>query len=158
MPDTELSIRRDDLCGDAIRALLAEHLRDMHAQSPPESVHALPLDELRAPDIAFWTAWRRDELLGCGALRALDAAHGEIKSMRTAVAHRGGGVARALLQHMLGEARRRAYTRVSLETGAQAAFEPARCLYRGFGFVACAPFGDYRPDPNSVFLTLALTP
>jgi putative acetyltransferase len=156
MPDAKLHIHRDDLRGPEIRALLAEHLRDMHAQSPPESVHALPLDALRAPDVAFWTVWHDGDLLGCGALRELDAAHGEIKSMRTAAAQRGRGVARAMLRHILAEAQQRAYRRVSLETGAQAAFEPARRLYRGFGFVACAPFGDYLPDPNSVFMTLEL--
>ena len=158
MHPSAFEIRRDDLSGAHIRALLAEHLRDMHAQSPPESVHALPLDALRAPDVAFWTLWQGDALLGCGALRALDATHGEIKSMRTVRAARGRGVARALLEHILAEARRRAYRRVSLETGAQAAFAPARHLYTRAGFVACAAFGDYAPDPNSVFLTLALTP
>jgi len=158
MSPINFQIRRDDLSGTEIRALLAEHLRDMHAQSPPESVHALPLDALRAADIAFWTVWYDDALLGCGALRELDAARGEIKSMRTARAQRGRGVARAMLSHILGEARRRAYRRVSLETGAQAAFAPARQLYRSAGFVDCAPFGDYAPDPNSVFLTLELAP
>jgi len=154
----DFQIRRDDLSGAAIRALLAEHLRDMHAQSPPESVHALPLDALRAADIAFWTVWQGEALLGCGALRELAAEHGEIKSMRTARTQRGRGVARAMLTHILAEARRRAYRRVSLETGAQDAFEPARRLYRSAGFVDCAPFGDYGADPNSVFLTRELAP
>jgi len=158
MPPIDYQIRRDDLCGSEIRDLLAEHLRDMRAQSPPESVHALPLDALRSADIAFWTLWQGDALLGCGALRELDATHGEIKSMRTARAQRGRGVARAMLNHILAESRRRAYRRVSLETGAQDAFAPARQLYRSAGFVDCAPFGDYAPDPNSVFLTLALAP
>lgn len=151
-------IRLDDLTGPEIRALLEEHLRDMHAISPPESVHALDLEALRRPDITFWTVWEGDHLLGCGALRELDAEHGEIKSMRTARAHRGRGVARAVLDHALAEARARGYRRVSLETGSQPPFEPARRLYASAGFVRCEPFGDYEPDPNSVFMTMELRP
>ena len=151
-----MQIRQDDLSGAQIRALLAEPLHSMHALSPPESVHALPLDKLRQPDVTFWTVWSGDALLGCGALRELDAAHGEIKSMRTVQAHRRQGAARAMLEHILAEAHRRGYARLSLETGSMAAFEPARRLYAQFGFVACGPFGDYREDPNSVFMTLRL--
>jgi putative acetyltransferase len=151
-----MQIRRDDLEGPEIKALLAEHLRNMHAISPRESVHALPVELLRAPDITFWTVWSGAELLGCGALRELSATHGEIKSMRTAMAHRRKGVGRAMLLHILGEATAREYRRLSLETGAQAEFEPARRLYAGFGFVVCGPFGDYTNDPNSVFMTKRL--
>ena len=151
-----MDIRPDDLTGDAIRALLAEHLRRMHEISPPESVHALDLDGLRAPDVTFWSAWSDGELLGCGALREIDAAHGEVKSMRTAAAHLRQRVAAAMLRHLLAEARRRGYARVSLETGSQPPFEPARRLYASFGFEPCAPFADYVEDPNSVFMTLAL--
>ena len=151
-----LQIRNDDLAGDEIRALLAEHLREMHSLSPPESVHALDLTALRRPDITFWTIWLADTLVGCGALKALSATHGEIKSMRTARAHRRSGVARAMLEHIIAEARRRAYRRLSLETGSLPAFAPARRLYEQFGFTYCAPFGEYREDPNSVFLTRAL--
>jgi len=151
-----MDIRPDDLSGDAIRALLAEHLRSMHEISPPESVHALDLDGLRAPDVTFWSAWADGELLGCGALKELDAGHGEIKSMRTADAHLRRGVAAAMLRHLLAEARRRGYARVSLETGSQPPFEPARRLYASFGFVPCGPFAGYAEDPNSVFMTLEL--
>jgi len=156
MTTLEFSIRRDDLSGSEIRALLAEHLRDMHAQSPPESVHALPLDALRAPEVAFWTMWHGATLLGCGALRELDAAHGEIKSMRTVVVHRRKGVAAALLEHILDEAKKRRYKRVSLETGAMAAFAAAHGLYAKFGFNLCGPFADYVEDPNSIFMTMEL--
>ena len=149
-------IRRDDLSGYEIQALLAEHLRDMHRISPRESVHALDLSGLRAPDITLWTTWSGVELLGCGALKELDPVHGEIKSMRTARAHLRQGVARALLVFMVEEARRRGYTRLSLETGSQESFEPARRLYASFGFEPCPPFGGYRVDPSSVFLTRAL--
>lgn len=151
-----MQIRTDPLAHPAVHALLAEHLDEMHTLSPRESVHALGLDRLRRPEIAFWTAWDGETLLGCGALRALSPTHGEVKSMRTARAHRRRGVAAALLEHIVREARARGYTRLSLETGAQEAFAPARALYRSRGFVDCGPFGDYHPDPNSVFLTLTL--
>ena len=151
-----MEIRLDDLAGAQIRALLAEHLENMHELSPPESVHALDVAALRRPEITFWTAWSGPELLGCGALKALSPVHGEIKSMRTASPHRRQGVGRALLQHIVAEARRRSYTRLSLETGSMAAFDPARRLYESFGFEYCAPFADYVEDPNSVFLTRAL--
>jgi putative acetyltransferase len=153
---TIMEIRLDDLTGAEIRALLAEHLDNMRQLSPPESVHALDLAALRNPEVTFWTAWSRGELLGCGALKELAAGHGEVKSMRTAPAHRRKGVARAMLQHIVAEARRRSYARLSLETGSMPAFEPARRLYESFGFTYCAPFGDYAEDPNSVFLTRAL--
>lgn len=149
-------LRLDDLCGPEIRALLEEHLVDMRRISPPESVHALDLDALRRPEISFWTVWEGDALLGCGALKQLEPAHGEIKSMRTARAHRGKGVARFVLTHMLEEARGRGYTRLSLETGSQPDFEPARRLYASVGFAFCGPFADYVLDPNSVFMTRTL--
>jgi putative acetyltransferase len=149
-------IRVDDLAGPEIRALLEEHLRNMHALSPPESVHALDLAALRRPEITFWTAWSAGELLGCGALKALDGTHGEIKSMRTASERRRTGVGRAMLEHIIAEARARSYARLSLETGSQDAFAPARRLYERFGFTCCAPFADYIEDPNSVFMTRTL--
>jgi len=146
----------DDLSGPEVSNLIGEHLRNMHQLSPPESIHALGLEKLRRPDITFWTVWEGAELLGCGALKELDPSHGEIKSMRTAAAHLRKGVASAMLRHLLDEARRRGYRRVSLETGSAPAFEPARQLYARFGFVDCGPFGEYRPDPNSTFMTLEL--
>lgn len=148
-----MDIRLDDLRGPEIRALLEEHLRNMHEISPPESVHALDLESLRDPGITFWTAWTGADLLGCGALKALDPTHAEIKSMRTAAAHRRKGVACAMLQHILAEAQARSYLRVSLETGAQAQFLPARRLYESAGFTYCSPFASYVDDPNSVFMT-----
>ncbi|MFZ1218051.1 MAG: GNAT family N-acetyltransferase [Chthoniobacterales bacterium] len=151
-----MQIQIDDLSGPEIAALLAEHLAGMRSLSPPESVHALPLDGLRQPEVTFWSVWKNGELLGCGALKELDPGHGEIKSMRTASGHLRKGVARALLQHILGEAGRRGYRRVSLETGAQPGFEPARQLYARAGFTACGPFANYTNDPNSVFMTKEL--
>ena len=151
-----MQIERDDLRRPEIAALLAEHLSHMRSLGPPESTHALPLQELRSPDVTFWSVWQGTELLGCGALKELDRQHGEIKSMRTAAGHLRKGVARAMLHHIIQEAARRGYRRLSLETGSTAPFEPARQLYAGFGFSYCKPFADYWDDPNSVFMTKAL--
>lgn len=151
-----MEIKIDDPAGPEVAALLSEHLRNMGLHSPPESIHALDLEALRRPEITFWSAWEGPELLGCGALKALDADHGEIKSMRTASAHLRKGVAARLLQHILEEAARRGYQRVSLETGSAAAFEPARRLYSRFGFSCCGPFADYKEDPYSVFMSREL--
>jgi putative acetyltransferase len=148
-----MEIKIDNLEGDEIAKLLEEHLDDMWAIGPPESVHALDLDALRAPEITFWSVWIDGELAGCGALKELDKTHAEIKSMRTARSHLRKGVAAKLLRHILDEAKRRSYSRVSLETGSLKAFLPARKLYKSFGFVECAPFADYEEDPNSVFMT-----
>jgi putative acetyltransferase len=151
-----MQIKIDDLTSSEIHELLQEHLRNMRRLSPPESVHALDIEGLRQPDITFWTVWENGDLLGCGALKELDAQHGEIKSMRTSALHLRKGVATKLLEHILAEAKHRGYSRLSLETGSMAAFEPARQLYAGFGFTYCAPFADYVADPNSVFMTREL--
>lgn len=146
----------DDLQGPEIQALLQEHLDSMKLYSPPESIHALDIEALRKPEITFWTVWENDELLGCGALKELDAQHGEIKSMRTSDRHRRRGAAKALLIHILDEARQRGYKRLSLETGSHEAFAPARSLYVAMGFTYCEPFADYSLDPYSVFMTKEL--
>ena len=151
-----MEIKLDDLSGPEITALLEEHMASMRSQSPLESVHALPIEQLRERGITFWSAWESSELLGCGALKELDAQHGEIKSMRTARRHLRKGVGSAMLDHIVTEARRRGYLRLSLETGAQPGFAPARQLYARAGFTDCGPFGDYTNDPNSVFMTRAL--
>jgi len=151
-----VEIRVDDPRGEACVRLLREHLADVALHSPPESVHALDIEALCAPEITFWTVSEAGELLACGALLELDPRHGEIKSMRTARAHRRRGVASKLLHHIVVEAQRRAYARLSLETGSMAAFAPARALYARSGFVLCEPFADYVPDPNSAFMTRAL--
>ncbi len=146
-------IRVDDVSGPAVLALLQEHLQSVVLYSPPESVHALNVEELRAPDVTFFSAWQGAGLMGCGALKQLDAEHGEIKSMRTRSAQLRRGVAAALLEHILAVAHERGYTRVSLETGSMEAFSPARALYARFGFQDCGPFADYVEDPNSIFMT-----
>lgn len=150
-------IEVDDLSRPEVRALLREHLENMHELSPPESVHALAVSQLSAPDITFWTIWDGDLLLGCGALKELDVTHGEVKAMRTPRDRRRRGAGRAILAHIVREARARGYHRLSLETGTAAAFAPAHRLYESHGFRPCGPFGAYRDDSNSVFLTLELT-
>ncbi|MBC7469997.1 MAG: GNAT family N-acetyltransferase [Ramlibacter sp.] len=151
-----LRIELDDLSRPQVHALLQEHLANMHQLSPPESVHALDLAKLRRPDITFWTAWDGALLLGCGALRELSPTHGEVKSMRTPDALRGRGAGRAVMAHIVAQARERGYRRLSLETGPQETFQPAQNLYRSFGFTTCGRFADYVDDPHSVFMTLAL--
>ena len=146
----------DDLTGEKTIELIQIHLAGMAENSPPESIHALNVAKLKQPNITFYSAWEGDELLGCGALKELTATHGEIKSMRTAEKHVRKGVARAILQHLLNEAKTRGYTKVSLETGSMDAFLPARRLYETFGFTYCEPFDQYTDDPNSKFMTLDL--
>lgn len=148
-----VNIREDDPRREPVANLLSEHLQDMAAHSPPESIHALDVNALCAPDITFWTVWSDDTLLGCGALLELDRTHGEIKSMRTAAGHRRKGVAAHILQHITAVAEQRGYSLLSLETGSMDAFAPARTLYERFGFAFCEPFADYALDPNSVFMS-----
>lgn len=149
-------------------ALLTAHLALMRAISPPDSVHALDLDALRGADVAFFALREGDVTLAIGALKRLagegaadgshvgDGSHGEIKSMHTAAAHRGRGLARAMLVRLVDEAREAGMTRLNLETGSTAHFAPARALYAAHGFSECGPFASYRPDPHSHFMTRAL--
>ncbi len=153
-----IGIHRGDLNDPAVQALLQEHLASMAEHSPAESIHALPIAELAASDISFWCGWRGSDLAGCGALKELSPFHGEIKSMRTATSCLRQGVAEQLLQHILSEAVRRGYRRLSLETGSADAFLPAQRLYQKCGFDYCGPFGGYRTDPFSVFMTKRLLP
>ncbi len=151
-----MEIKVDDLSGPEVADLLMQHLTEMALHSPPESIHALDIEALRKSEITFWSVWDGNELIGCGALKELDAQHAEIKSMRTAPPYRKRGVATLLLRHILEEARNRGYRRLSLETGSMDAFDPARRLYSSFGFIYCDPFADYIEDPNSVFMTREL--
>lgn len=148
-----LTFVRDDLSGAAIRALIARHLAGMHAASPPESVHAFDVDALRAPDVTFWSAWAGEALAGCGALKMLDAERGELKSMRVADEFLGCGIGKAILEHLVAEAKARGLTSLWLETGSTEPFAPALRLYERAGFVRCGPFGSYTHDPFSVFMT-----
>src|SRR3970282_948090 len=142
-----MEMRVDDPRGAEIASMLREHLRSVAVHSPPESIHALDIDALCPPQITFWAAWEERELLGCGALLELDRRHGEIKSMRTAAAHLRKGVASKILEHIIEEAKRLSYTRLSLETGSMEAFAPARALYTSFGFLFCEPFASYWTSP-----------
>jgi len=146
----------DDLSGPEIADFLARHVEQMRSVTPPGSSHALDLDALRKPDVTFWTVADGETLLGCGALKALDSGHAEVKSMRTSPAHQNRGIASALLRHIIAEAERAGYSRLSLETGSFDFFAPARALYTKFGFTYCGPFASYREDPHSVFMTKVL--
>jgi putative acetyltransferase len=153
-----MDIRVDDLSSPEIIRLLHEHLQSVALHSPPESIHALGLEALRNRDITFWSVWQDSELMGCGAIKELDSRHGEIKSMRTASSHLRKGVATRLMHHILEEAERRSYERLSLETGSMDAFARARSLYASFGFEPCGPFANYVEDPYSVFMTREVGP
>lgn len=143
-----------DLANPRIVELLELHVATARAQTPPGSAHALGPGGLHAPDIEFWAAWDAEELLGFAALKQLSPGHGEIKSMHVAQSQRRKRAASALLDYLIGRARLKGMHRLSLETGAQGYFHPARALYRKHGFVECSPFGDYQPDRNSIFMTL----
>ena len=151
-----MQIRVDNLTDPRVIELLQLHVESMRSASPPESCHVLDLDELRRPGLTFWTIWDNNQLAGCAALKELDSAHAEIKSMRTATPYLRKGAASLLLMHILEHAKQRKYRRLSLETGAQDRFDAARRLYSKFGFRLCAPFASYRDDPNSVFMMIEL--
>ena len=148
-----LEIRLDDLSGEPTRNLIARHLTGMRATSPPESVHALDIDGLKVPDVTFWSVWIENEIAGCGALKQLDQKRGELKSMRVADKFLGRGVGRAILNHLINEARSRGMETLWLETGGAEAFTPALRLYESAGFKRCGPFNGYVEDPFSVFMT-----
>lgn len=150
-------VRPGNLDDPSVAALLERHHLTASAQTAAGSAHALDLESFRSADLSLWTLWSGGVLLACGALKALSAAEGEIKAMHTTQAARRKGAGRGMLAHLVGEARARGYRRVSLETGSWPYFEPARQLYLSQGFEPCAPFGTYREDPNSVFMTFDLT-
>jgi putative acetyltransferase len=152
-----MRIAIDDLTRAEVLELLQEHLTNMYELSPPEQVFALDVTKLRAPDVTFWTVWEGGVLLGCGALKELSPTHGEVKSMRTPKAMRRRGAGRAVLAHIVAEAKRRGYALLSLETGSHPAFLPAQSLYQSFGFTYSGPFGGYRENSNSVFMSMRLT-
>ena len=151
-----MEIKVDDLNSGEVIQLLKEHLEDMYLTSPTESVHALDINALKAPEITFFSCWKNDQLLGCVAIKELDSKHAELKSMRTSNHCRGTGVGTLLLKHVLYVASNRGYSKISLETGSQEFFKPARNLYEKFGFKYCGPFADYKPDPHSQFMLRTL--
>jgi putative acetyltransferase len=151
-----LRIEIDDLSRPHVLELLQEHLRNMYELSPPEHVFAFDASKLKAPDVTFWTAWHGESLVGCAALKELSPTEGEIKSMRTPAARRRTGAGRALLHHIIDVARARGYRVLYLETGRHPAFLPAQTLYGSAGFTTCGPFGQYRDNGNSVFMSIEL--
>ncbi len=151
-----LTIHVDDLTGDATRALVAAHLAGMLENTPAESVHALDADRLAADGVTVWSAWVDDELAGIGACKDLDVDRAEVKSMRVVEAHLGQGVGRAILRHIMEDARERGIRSLWLETGSTDDFLPARRLYASEGFEECPPFPPYHPDPLSTFMTREL--
>ncbi len=159
MPDYELEmlrIEKGQLDHSSVIALLQEHLDEMHRNSPPESVHALNLDKLKQNDIHFFSAWEGDDLISIGAIKAHNDQLGEIKSMRTAIAHQRKGYSAKLLTFLIDYAKELNLQELKLETGSQPEFISARNLYEKFGFGYCEPFADYWNDPNSRFMRLKL--
>jgi len=151
-----MRIEVDDVNRPQVLALLDEHLANMYEITPPNQVFALDASKLRVPGVVFWTAWQDDTLLGCAALKELSPTQGEVKSMRTPAALRRRGAGRALLEHILLVSRQRGYRELFLETGSHAAFGPAQSLYRSVGFRECGPFGSYRENGSSIFMSLRL--
>jgi putative acetyltransferase len=151
-----MKIEVDDLTGHEIAGFLGQHVHQMRTITPLENAYALDLDDLRKPEITFWSVRDGDVLVGCGALKELSPGHGEIKSMRTDPARTRAGIASRLLEHIIGVARDRGYTRLSLETGTDEFFLPARNLYGRFGFTTCEAFGDYQASPHNTFMTRRL--
>ena len=151
-----MRIEVDDVSRPQVLALLEEHLRHMYEITPADHVFALDANKLRAPGVTFWTAWEEEILLGCIALQELSPLEGEVKSMRTSATLRRQGVGRALLHHVLETSRQRSYRQLLLETGNHPAFMPAQILYRSVGFRECGPFGAYKKNDFSVFMSLSL--
>ena len=154
----EYRITEDTLERREVLDLLELHLAEAHALSPPTKVHAMPAERLRQGDVTFYSAWDGEALAAVGALREIEPRRGELKSMRSSTTYRGKGAGEAILRHLLAEARRRGYTWIGLETGRQAAFEPARTLYRKHGFAECEAFGDYVSDAFSLCMGRELAP
>jgi len=148
-----INIQLDDLSSQESQAIVREHMAGMLANTPIESVHALPLEKLRQPNMTFWTAWNGSDLCGCGALQTLDAQHGEVKTMRTRTKFLRQGIGQAVLNHIINHATQKGLNRLSLETGSSDVFSAARAMYLRNGFEICEPFGDYKLDPLSVFMT-----
>ncbi len=151
-----IEIHIDNLSSADVQALVAEHLAGMQGHSPPGHAHALAVEGLRRPEVTFWTAWQQQRLCGCGALKALDAAAGEVKSMRTRDSFLKQGVGQALLDEIVQTARRRGYRALYLETGTGPVFEAAHRLYLRNGFAWCGAFGDYQATAFNVFMVKPL--
>lgn len=152
-----LTIRQDDVTGQATRDLIALHVAGMRDGSPPGHSFALDLSGYTRPDMTLWTAWDGAALAGMGGLRDLGDGSGEIKSMRTHPDHLRKGVGAAILETIIAEAQARGYRRLSLETGSGPAFEAALSLYARRGFRPGGAFGDYVASDFNQFFHLELT-
>jgi putative acetyltransferase len=151
-----LSFAPESPLAEDLVLLFQRHTAEMHADTPPESIHMLPREALVSPAIEFFVLRQSGKPLGMAALKCLGDGHAEVKSMHVLAEARGRGLSRLMLDRLIDHARQSGLTRLSLETGAQPGFAAARSLYARGGFAECPPFGSYRPDPNSVFMTLAL--
>lgn len=152
-----LRIIEDDLNGEEIRELLQTHFNLMRSQSPAESCHVLPIDELKKPEIKFWSMWNEGEIIGCGALKVFADNQGEVKSMHIYKKFRGNGYSKLILNYIINYAKQNLIANLYLETGAQQEFKAAQFLYENSGFIECPPFGDYKIDPLSKFYKLAIS-
>ncbi|TCM42279.1 MULTISPECIES: GNAT family N-acetyltransferase [Novosphingobium] len=152
-----MHIRQDDPTAAHVAPLLEHHLRELQ-EVMAEHAFALDASGLSVPSVTFWTAWNGEMLAGFGALKELDARRGEVKSMRAAPSARGTGVGRALLAHIVEQARARGYNCLYLETGTAPLHVPAISLYRSAGFISCEAFADYEPSPHNQFMRLDLVP
>ena len=153
MTDADLEFRLGGLDEPAVAELLAHHVESARSETEPGSDHALDIDQLRNPDIRFWSVWRGSELVGTGAWWLFEPGHAELKSMHVVSAARGQGIGGAVVRHLIDDAAAHGIARMSLETGSWDYFAPAVALYRRHGFVECEPFGAYVPDRNSIFMT-----
>jgi putative acetyltransferase len=148
-----LMITEETPLGADLALLMARHTADMHADTPAESIHMMDAGELAVPDVTFFVMREDGLAVGMGAFKRIDDAHAEIKSMHVLAEHRGRGLSRRMLDHLVAQAQAKGFSRLSLETGVQPTFVAARALYAKAGFVACPPFEGYWDDPNSVFMT-----
>lgn len=151
------AIARESPLGADLALLMARHTADMHADTPPESIHMMDAGQLAAPEVSFYVLREAGVPVAMGAFRRIDASHAEIKSMHVLAEARGRGLSRRMLDHLMTEAAAAGFARLSLETGIQPTFAAARALYAKAGFVDCPPFEGYHDDPNSVFMTRILS-
>ncbi len=156
MAEARPTISRESPLQADLSDLMARHTAVMHTDTPPESIHMMDAGQLATSSVAFFVMRQDGAPIGMGAFKRIDEAHAEIKSMHVLSEYRGQSLSRVMLDHLVSAAAAEGITRLSLETGSQDFFEPARRLYARAGFSECGPFGDYVLDPFSVFMTRTL--
>ena len=139
-----------------VNELLKKHFIELRSVSPVVSTHVLDIAGLKDQSIKFWSLWKNNEIIGCGALKFLEKNHGEFKSIRVTDKFRKAGFGEKIIDHLIEEAKKLEISKLSIETGAGEFFLPARKLFSKFGFKACPPFAHYKEDPNSCYYTLNL--